>query len=659
MVRNIIKEEGARSEIEEQRIDLFAPSLDATRDSGIHWLALKSVLDGNDNYAITPFAAELLTEIVSEYALFLLKGSVQLAQGTEQEKVTADIVRRLPWKYPLGRFFPDPEREKTGKGGPDAKVGEAIQARYTRPLFRERRELSKWSASCTEGRDGFQGFMGSGLAVGDIDEDGRPDLFVAGDGCNRLLKNQGNYRFVDVSEAWGIGELDGTSRHPVFADINGDGRLDLLVTQSDVPSKIFIQREGRFTDATDAYGLKTGEGAHNAHFFDYDRDGDLDLFIGHYGPSVDDTAVPSLDGRNGYPNQLWRNEAGQKFVDVSEKAGVASTAWTLASAAVDIDQDGWLDFWLANDFGRDQVFRNRGDGGFEEIAQKLRVDDRGSGMNVSVLDVNHDGRPDVFISMIEMFSKTLRFILPHETTTFEVNDRILNSTYFMSGNKLFTSSDEGGFVNDTPSRLHPKRMGWAWGTAFFDYDNDGDDDAYLVNGWIEKSAFFEQRNQFMVNEGGKFYPMSPGLTEKVAAERKYPESYQGSSRADATVDLAGTGKQDLVITDYERGLFILPNNYPGLGNWIRVRLEGNAKNRFGVGAAVRVHAAGVAPLYRMANAGGEYLAQSQLPLHFGLGKAAQVERIVVRWPSGKETIEQGPIKPGQTVTVREAAASSK
>jgi len=148
--------------------------------------------------------------------------------------------------------------------------------------------------------------MGSGFAVGDFDGDGRPDLFLAADGCNRLLKNEGHYRFTDVTARSGISELDASSRHPIFADVDGDGLLDLLIVQSDKPSRLLLQKKGgHFTDVTEAYGLKTGTGAHSAHFFDYDHDGDLDLYVGAYGPSKDDVAVPTLDGRNGYPHSSF------------------------------------------------------------------------------------------------------------------------------------------------------------------------------------------------------------------------------------------------------------------------------------------------------------------------------------------------------------------
>jgi hypothetical protein len=653
IVRNVMPDADAQSRIEERRAQLFAPSLDAIRDTGIHWLTLEQALKNRPNVAMDPFAAELMTEDLSEYAFFVLREAMELARQKGKKAVSAQAIQYLEWKYPMARFFPDPSQADAGRDGVDPKLRDALRAKHPGSLFRERPTNAKWTEACTRGRGGFQGFMGSGFAVGDIDGDGRPDLFLAADGCNRLLKNEGHFRFTDVTARYGLTGLDASSRHPIFADVDGDGLLDLFVTQSDKPSRLFLQKKGgHFTDVTDAYGLVTGKGAHSAHFFDYDHDGDLDLYIGAYGPSIEDTAIPTLDGRNGYPHQLFRNEDGARFVDVTRAAGAGSTAWTLASAAVDIDNDGWLDYWLANDWGRDEVFRNKGDGTFEEVGGKLRVDDRGSGMNVSVLDIDHDGRPDVFVSVIDMFSKTLRFVLPHESVSFNVDNRIVQSSYYMSGNKLFVARDQG-FIDQTNTRIDARDKGWAWGTAFFDYENDGDDDMYVTNGWIAKSAFFEQRNQLLINEDDKLVAWSPAINEKVDDEARFPESYFGSSRAVAAVDLDGKGKSDLVVLDYERGLRIFENTAPETGHFVRVRLNGAGRNKMGIGAAVRVFAPGIQPVFRQVSAGSDYLTETALPLLFGIGESDHADRVVVRWASGRESNITGPFPTGATVVVEE------
>jgi hypothetical protein len=300
------------------------------------------------------------------------------------------------------------------------------------------------------------------------------------------------------------------------------------------------------------------------------------------------------------------------------------------------------------------VFKNRGDGTFEEVAGKLRVDDRGSGMNVSVLDIDHDGRADVFVSVIDMFSKTLRFVLPHESVSFNVDSRIIQSSYYMSGNKLFVSRGDG-FADETNARIDARDKGWAWGTAFFDYENDGDLDMYITNGWIGKSAFFEQRNQLLLNENDKLIAWSPAIDEKVDDEARFPESYLGSSRAVVAVDLDGKGKSDLVVLDYEHGLRVFENVATDAGHFVRVRLEGAAKNKFGVGAAVRVFAPGVPAGFQQVGAGDGYLTQTALPLLFGIGAADHADRVTVRWASGRETEVKGPFAAGTTIVVAESA----
>ena len=668
MVRNMIPAPGQPSVTDERKLSLVATSLDAVRDTGIHWLVLAQALKEDPHVALDPFAAELLTETLSEYAFFLLKGAVMGANAMQLPAVTAEVIDRLPWKYPLGRFFPpeDPYAPESDS----ARVSGEVEVK---PRFREvtlpTTVVAEAARKCTMDRTGFQGFMGSGLALGDYDGDGLTDVFVAADGCNRLLHNDGHLRFSDVTESVGITGLSAVSRHPIFADVNGDGELDLLVTQSDASSKLFLREDAQFVDATERFGLTTNRGAHSATFLDYDRDGDLDLFVGSYGPSEGDQATPSLDGRNGYKNQLFRNE-GASFSDVSRESGIDSSSWNLASSAVDMDGDGYLDLWLANDFGRDQVFRNQGNGTFVDIAADLGTDDRGSGMNVSVLELNGDGRPDVFVSMIEMFSKTLRFVLPRGDTPMKVDDRVLASSYYISGMKLFLSGDSKvpseekswGYRDQSAQYLDSARKGWAWGAAFFDYDLDGDLDMYLANGWIAKSAFYSQRNQFMVNQAGRLFSYGGSAVVK-ADDAVGPAGllldYAGSSRAVAVADLSNRGRQDVLVVDYQGGLRIFENQSQARGSWLKVKLNGAKRNTRALGASVEVVREGAPNLVRYESAGSDYLAQSEDSLFFGLGRDSDVKKVIVHWASGKmselsgKSLQQMLSTPERLVTLKE------
>jgi hypothetical protein len=344
---------------------------------------------------------------------------------------------------------------------------------------------------------------------------------------------------------------------------------------------------------------------------------------------------------------------------VGEKAGVASRAWTLASAALDLNRDGYPDFWLANDFGRDQVFLNQKDGTFIDVASLLGADDRGSGMNVSLVDINHDTQPDVLVSMIEMFSKTLRFILPTPSDTVNVDDRVLATSYYISGNKLFVSqsSDEAAKANpiaqllqdETGPRLDARRKGWAWGVAFFDYENDGDADAYLANGWIEQSAFFQQPNQLMLNQEGRLFSVGPSVSEKTVSKAEYPEAVPSSSRAVVAVDLENRGVKDLVVLDYERGLRVF-RNVSAPGNFLKVALDTRGSNRTAIGAKVTVYVDGLKPQTSFVSAGSEYLGQTELPLTFGLGGAEKAERVVVVWADGKESEMTSGLSSGARIT---------
>ncbi|MCG5052318.1 MAG: CRTAC1 family protein [Myxococcales bacterium] len=661
---------------EPRRFRLLGPSADAMRDVTVHWYVLGKLLAKPATLPLEPFAAELVAERLSEMGLHLLLEAARLAKENGQGEIRPETFERLSWKYPAAYIIADPEKEKGAWTEKDEAQKAALLAGMRGPLFADV-TLSSGLArrSCTKPPPGapeppfvaIQQYMGSGVAVGDYDGDGLPDLFLAADACNRLYRNLGSHTFRDVTAEAGLHGLTLDSRHAVFADVDGDARLDLLVVNSESGSRLFRQvAPGKFADVTELSRLTPGTGAHTAVFFDPDLDGDLDLFIGTYGAArPEDKGGPSIDGRNGHANELWRNDGKGRFKEVGAEVGLASTAWTLAALAYDVDGDGDLDLHLANDFGRDQLFRNDGRGRFEDVAEAWGADDRGSGMNVSVADVDGDGRFDAYVSMVDMFSKSIGFVLPVASSITKLDERIVGSTFYISGNKLYLN--EGSRFRAAEHRLfEPGDRGWTWSSNFFDLENDGDEDLYIANGWSERTANWYQSNQLYVREGERFY-LYPGASKRwedpQGADRSVhrgllgvkvysAESYLGSSRAVAAVDLTGTGRMDLVVMDYHDPPRVLRNLSRNPNRWLKVKLQGK-RNRFGIGATVRVVVQGQPPKSRLVSAGAHYLSQDDAVVHVGVGAATQVDAVEVLWPGGVRQTVAGPHETNRTLEVTE------
>lgn len=673
---------------------LLGPDLDAIRDVTIHWTILQYIWKTLPQAkALDPFAAELLAERISEFVLFYLHLAQDVLTPAKHRVLTRkDLEAVTQIAFGIRFVRPIPEQFRWGQTLQSRK--QKLMAGYPGPLFaklpaqhgishatcdarKDHLHLGKYAfvqdqsfhyipekhgtfvdrsdaaqkALRSQAKDdlypGIQIWNGAGIAIGDFDNDGRIDVFFPGEGCNRLYRNLGNYRFEDVTQTMGIHDPHYDSHHALFVDVNNDGRLDLFVVHAKHPSKLFIQLEhGRFVDATQASGIKTTKGANTAVFFDYNNDGKLDLYVGYFGAQLFSARqLPSIDGRNGRSHQLYRNVGNGRFEEVTAASGMKSTGWAMALAALDFNQDGHLDLFIANDFGPDELYLNQGNGTFQEVAALWGVNDRTNGMNASYTDINHDGRWDLYVSVIDMFSKELRFILPKPQDLVNINEHILRSAFFLSGNQFYVSDPKIRDLYHSREQIHfePGWRGWSWAAIFFDYENDGDEDFYLTNGWAPHSYAHNQPNQFFIRDGKRFF----------LYEKPTPITYRGNSRSAVAVDLSGTGKLDLVVSDFQSHPKIFRNLQPDTNAWLKVALRGQQNNFFGVGATIRLYVKGLPVQMRQVSVGSNYMSQDPLTVTFGLGKAKQAEQIEVWWPGGKKQRVQGPFPTKQTVIVRE------
>lgn len=339
-----------------------------------------------------------------------------------------------------------------------------------------------------------------GVAMGDYDRDGWSDLYVVRAGANALLRNDGRGGFEDVTERTGVGD-PGNGQGALWVDLDNDGDLDLfvvnaaydLIKSEHAPrGHVLYRNDGARGAATTFTRLPFALGpigpASGATAADYDGDGLLDLYVTYYQDAKLHPYHHFVEARDGFGNRLFRNLGGWRFADVTDRAGVRGGGWAYAAAWADYDEDGWIDLFIANDFGDDQLFRSRGrnaagEVAFEEVAARAGVADPANGMSADWGDYDNDGRLDLYVG--NMYSKTGNQFVPLVPDL----DPVLRQKLLWSarGNSLYRNAgrDASGQVRfeEKGSTAAVHLAGWSWGSNFLDYDNDGRLDIHVVNGF--------------------------------------------------------------------------------------------------------------------------------------------------------------------------------
>jgi hypothetical protein len=543
----------------------------------------------------------------------------------------------------------------------------AWQVGYTRPpLIRNQRAV-------TESTFG-------GAAAGDCDADGDIDLFVTygntggpdgGGGPNRLYLNQlaeqdNGLLFEDVAEQAGVANTrpDGRNdRHsgPAFADLDGDGDLDLFLGGlHDDPSRIYEnQGDCRFVDVTEnSPEIVNMLASHtmSASFGDYDLDGDLDMFLTHWA-TPDLIYVGADYERIRETDHLWRNESdesGIRFVNVSEETGVSDLTWstrasdfyiwpqdadfTFTATFARINGDSWPDIAIAADFGTTQLAINNGDGTFRALDDSI-LRDAQFGMGSALGDFDNDGDLDWFVTSIKGPGDESIYLVPW-------------------GNRLYRN-DGTGFVDDT-ARLGVADGSWGWGACFVDLDNDADLDIYHTNGWSEP---YLGHQVWQTPSARAFVQNAAGTYDEAASALGLAENT--SSRGVVCADFDHDGDIDILeLTDsIPNSPRLWENRSAAAGhNFLRVKLEGLPPNTEAAGARIFVQT-GEKRQMREIMIGSNYTSQNPTVQIFGLGAATAVDEILVEWPAidsgdGPEqlgSLLSGPIaasQPGQTIVIR-------
>lgn len=638
------------SEAEPFESRLVSHRLRAVSDSGIHWRIVREAFR-QQPFAIDAFAAEYLSEMIAiAMTLYLKRAQSHARQRGAQAVGPADVRSLLKLDlYAMvlpGEASREPDWGAERRSQKQEYLSDYPDRLFARPDanagFPTELPIDSRMPSGFNSRFNIADAMGAGIAVGDVDGDGYPDVFLPGFGLGRLYVNRGEEspgQFVDRTEAWEIPEKLTDAQSALFFDMEGDGDDDLLLLWADSSSLLLRNEGSSFVDVTDEVGLETHRGASVASVFDYDADGDLDIYIGYYGrdaynrESTSHLNIPSESGRNGSPNQLYQRTEEGSYREVGARAGVDDVGWALAMQAFDYDNDGHTDLAVANDFGVNRLYRNRGDGTFVDVTERTRTGDRGSGMNISVSDVDGDGAWDFFLTNIDMFSSNVKNVFPTGDTLVDIDESIQHSFQYLTGNKLYLNreGDDGHrrFVAQERERFEPGDQGWAWNGNFFDYDNDGDEDLYVANGFIPDSYAAEQHNKMYLVEEGTFYEFDDSS----------PEAYAGNSRSVASLDADRDGDMELLVNDFRSAPVYLENVQQFDHRWLQVQLEAGGQNSRAVGARVTLETPAGRQM-RVESCGRGYRSQDDIALHFGLGEAAEAD-VTVRWPGGESQVYEG------------------
>jgi Flp pilus assembly protein TadD/peroxiredoxin len=525
-----------------------------------------------------------------------------------------------------------------------------------------------------------------GVSVGDADGDGLDDLYLAQPSGlpNRLYRARGDGTFEDVTEAAGLAVLDDTAES-LFADVDNDGDEDLVLATGTKPLLFLNDGKGHFTNVPDAFRFaRPLQGSLTSiAMADYDRDGFLDLYLCVYsyfygaGEDKAGTPMPYYDARTGPPGVLFRNDGRGHFVDATEEAGLeaGNDHYHFAAAWADYDGDGWPDLLVANDFGTKNLYRNRGrkDGKvtFEEVAGAAGVLDHGAGMSATFLDYDNDGRLDIYTgnmwSPVGLRVTSEPGFMPDATP--EVRGLYARHA---RGNSLFRNRGDGRFEDvSLPARAALGR--WAWSSDALDFDSDGWDDLYVVNGMLTRErarsdleSFFwrqvvarspqaritgtpyddawrainqllvhdsiasHQRNVLLRNDGR-------GGFDEVAGAVGLDLDQDG--RSFAVLDLDRDGDPDLAVMAARQTpqLRIFRNDFEGRGAALAIRLLGTASNRDAIGARVTVKT-DARLRTRVVQAGSGFLSQHSKELLIGLGPSQRVLELTVEWPSGRKQV---------------------
>lgn len=508
-------------------------------------------------------------------------------------------------------------------------------------------------------------YNGGGVAAGDVNNDGLIDLYFSGTqshSSNRLYINKGNMRFEDVSAAAGVNDSLGVRYGVVMADINADGWLDIYVNKQDHPNALYINnKNGTFTERAKEFGLDYCCSSTQTAFLDYDLDGDLDAYIG-----VNGIARGNDYTNKGLNDRFLRNNGDGTFTDVTEQAGLVDKGYALSVSVGDVNNDGWPDIYITNDFDwRDILYINNKNGTFAEATKTVMKHTTEFGMGSDIADFNNDGLLDIVaVDMLpeDHWRKMSNMGSQNSfSPLFDSTQMMRNTLQLNRGNGMFSEIAQLSGIDETD---------WSWSPLFADYDQDGLPDLYISNGYKRDVA-----NRDVIEYFTRASPISMLKRVPTLKLKNYAYRNKGdltfekvsdewglgdfvNSNGAMYADLDNDGDLDLVINNLDTTAAVYRNNANelGKGNWLQVKLQGTGKNPGGIGARVQIRYGNRKTQVREFSATRGYLSSTQDKLHFGLGDVSMVDRVLITWPDGSAQVLEH-IKANQVITLRRKDAS--
>lgn len=547
-------------------------------------------------------------------------------------------------------------------------------------------------------------YNGGGVSVGDVNNDGLQDLYFTGSMVgSRLYINKGNFEFDEVAEEAGVFAAGLWNTGTTMVDINADGLLDIYVCRSAAADAykrknlLFVNNGPSpdtghitFTEKAAEYGIDDAGYSTQGAFFDYDKDGDLDLYVVNH--STQEFAsfrqiTKNLKSRRSpdYEDRLYRNDNGN-FTNVSDAAGLVSNVlgFGLSIAVSDVNNDNWPDIYISNDFNeQDYLYINNQDGTFSEKLEKYIGHSSHFSMGSDIADINNDGYPEIMtLDMLPEGNYRLKMVSGPDN--YDKNALLVeNGFYHQSMRNMLHLNQNGKYFSEIGQFSGISNTDWSWASLFTDLDNDGFKDLFITNGLkrdYTNMDFMNYAVQEKINENKTGVEMAitdllknmPSTVEEnytyhnngdltfSKVNSKWGLDQKSLSNGAAYADLDNDGDMDLVVSNTDEHPFVYRNNSElfSANNYLKITLKGQEKNTFGIGAKVELQAGGKKFSQEMMPTRG-FQSSVDYNLIFGIGDSKNIEKLTIRWPNDEVQIVEN-VQPNQTlVIVQEDARKTK